>query len=59
MSEEIATALENAPTIDSFCLQFFTVPTPTLKLLMESVRALDMLLETLQEFFCSCVGEDG
>jgi E3 ubiquitin-protein ligase UBR3 len=58
VSEESATARENARTLYSFSVQIFTVPTLTLKLVMES-GLLDMLLETLQEFFCSCIGEDG
>jgi E3 ubiquitin-protein ligase UBR3 len=58
VSEETARACENAPTLYSFSVQIFTVPTLTLKLVMES-GLLDMLLETLQEFFCSCIGEDG
>jgi E3 ubiquitin-protein ligase UBR3 len=58
VSEETARARENAPTLYRFSVQIFTVPTLTLKLVMES-GLLDMLLETLQEFFCSCIGEDG
>ncbi|KAG0593011.1 hypothetical protein KC19_1G298000 [Ceratodon purpureus] len=44
--------------VNSFSVQIFTVPTLTPKLVMES-SLLDMLLETLKEFFCACVGDDG
>ncbi|XP_024369767.1 E3 ubiquitin-protein ligase PRT6 isoform X2 [Physcomitrium patens] len=44
--------------LNSFSVQIFTVPTLTPKLVMES-RLLDMLLDTLKEFFRACSGEDG
>lgn len=44
--------------LNSFSVQLFTVPTLTPKLVMES-GLLDMLLETLKEFFRACAGEDG
>uniref|UniRef100_A0A7I4DB25 E3 ubiquitin-protein ligase n=1 Tax=Physcomitrium patens TaxID=3218 RepID=A0A7I4DB25_PHYPA len=44
--------------VNSFSVQIFTVPTLTPKLVMEA-GLLDMLLETLKEFFCACVGDYG
>jgi E3 ubiquitin-protein ligase UBR3 len=66
VAEETAAAPGGAPNsknreqaiLGSFSVQIFTVPTLTPKLVTES-RLLDMLLETLKEFFCSCVGDDG
>jgi E3 ubiquitin-protein ligase UBR3 len=66
VAEETAAAPGGAPNsknreqaiLGSFSVQIFTVPTLTPKLVTES-RLLDMLLDTLKEFFCSCVGDDG
>lgn len=65
VAEEIAVAggsssskYRDQAILGSFSVQIFTVPTLTPKLVMES-GLLDMLLETLKEFFCACVGEDG
>ncbi|XP_020524000.1 E3 ubiquitin-protein ligase PRT6 isoform X2 [Amborella trichopoda] len=49
---------EKYPLLSNFSVQIFTVPTLTPRLVRE-VDLLDVLLGSLEEFFASCIVEDG
>ncbi|GAB2230146.1 hypothetical protein Drorol1_Dr00014403 [Drosera rotundifolia] len=51
-------SLKNYPLLSTFCVQIFTVPTLTPRLVKE-VHLLDMLLRCLGNIFEFCAGDDG